>query len=229
MTATYTDTQLDSLIINRMTKNQYDSLPTKSDDELYIITDDDSYEIQVTSMPTANASNEGRIVQFIGTTGTYTNGYYYKCVSDGQNPATYSWTQVNVQPAGSSLPSMSGQSGKYLTNDGSAASWATVDTLPSQTGNSGKFLTTNGSSASWGNALTNLYSSSNSLVILGSITSPAMYSVTVLGGLANVKQDEGVAVGYKAKTGAGIAIGAESNSSNSYHATAVGRDRKSVV
>lgn len=35
---------------------------------------------------------------------------------------------------------------KYLKGDGT---WATVDSLPSQTGNSGKFLTTNGSVASW--------------------------------------------------------------------------------
>jgi len=35
---------------------------------------------------------------------------------------------------------------KFLKGDGT---WATVDALPSQTGNSGKYLTTNGSAASW--------------------------------------------------------------------------------
>lgn len=49
-----------------------------------------------------------------------------------------------------SLPSQTGQSGKFLTTDGTDASWATVDALPSQTGQSGKFLTTNGTTASWG-------------------------------------------------------------------------------
>lgn len=49
-----------------------------------------------------------------------------------------------------SLPSQTGQSGKFLTTDGTNASWATVDALPSQTGQSGKFLTTNGTTASWG-------------------------------------------------------------------------------
>ena len=52
-----------------------------------------------------------------------------------------------------SLPSQSGNSGKFLTTNGSTASWATVqgggDSLPDQTGQSGKFLTTNGSTASW--------------------------------------------------------------------------------
>lgn len=47
------------------------------------------------------------------------------------------------------LPTQSGNSGKFLTTDGSAVSWAAVDALPSQTGQSGKFLTTDGSSASW--------------------------------------------------------------------------------
>ena len=48
-----------------------------------------------------------------------------------------------------SLPSQSGNTGKFLTTDGSSASWANVDALPTQTGQNGKFLTTNGSTASW--------------------------------------------------------------------------------
>jgi hypothetical protein len=47
------------------------------------------------------------------------------------------------------VPSQTGNTGKYLTTDGSTSSWAAVDSLPSQTSNSGKFLTTNGTSASW--------------------------------------------------------------------------------
>lgn len=78
------------------------------------------------------------------------------------------------------LPEQTGQSGKYLTTNGTAASWATIsadinsvtagtgltggassgdvtislDTssvyvVPSQTGNSGKYLTTDGTNASW--------------------------------------------------------------------------------
>jgi hypothetical protein len=50
------------------------------------------------------------------------------------------------------LPSQTGNTGKYLTTDGSAKSWGTVSqyALPSQTGNAGKFLTTNGTAESWG-------------------------------------------------------------------------------
>ena len=46
-------------------------------------------------------------------------------------------------------PTQTGNSGKYLTTDGSSTSWAAVDALPDQTSNSGKYLTTDGSTASW--------------------------------------------------------------------------------
>jgi len=86
-------------------------------------------DIQVTTMPTANADNLGRVVQFVGTTtSTYTNGYFYECVSDGDPTPTYSWTQLDVQPAsgGSPLPSQTGQAGKFLVTDGTNASWSDV-------------------------------------------------------------------------------------------------------
>ena len=59
-------------------------------------------------------------------------------------------TQIDTKEA--TLPSQTGNSGKYLTTNGSAKSWGTVSqyALPTQTGNSGKFLTTNGTAESWG-------------------------------------------------------------------------------
>lgn len=43
-----------------------------------------------------------------------------------------------------------GSSGQVLTSNGNAApTWQSVSTLPSQTGNSGKYLTTDGTNASW--------------------------------------------------------------------------------
>lgn len=81
--------------------------------------------IQVSTMPTAAAGELDKIYQFVGTTdANYTNGYFYKCVSDGQDPATYSWTQTDVQPQAGGLPSQSGNSGKFLTTDGTDASWS---------------------------------------------------------------------------------------------------------
>ena len=47
------------------------------------------------------------------------------------------------------VPSQTGNSGKYLTTDGTTSSWGAVEALPSQTSNSGKFLTTDGTTASW--------------------------------------------------------------------------------
>jgi len=47
------------------------------------------------------------------------------------------------------VPTQTGQTGKFLTTDGTSSSWAAVDALPSQTGNAGEFLTTDGTTASW--------------------------------------------------------------------------------
>ena len=61
----------------------------------------DNTIIQKSTMPTASSTNEGVIYQFIGTTdGTYTNGYFYKCVSDGASTPTYSWQNISVQSGG---------------------------------------------------------------------------------------------------------------------------------
>lgn len=98
-----TNTTVKQLKINKLTEAQYDTAVQGGvigANELSFLTDVDVDSIQVSSLPTAAASIEGNIYQYIGTTDVnYTNGYFYKCVSDGQTPATYSWTQVNVQPS----------------------------------------------------------------------------------------------------------------------------------
>lgn len=77
-----------------------------------------------------------------GNAGTVTNGVY-----TSGSYADPSW--ITSLDDGKVLPSMTSNSGKYLTTDGTNSSWAAVDALPSQTGNSGKYLTTDGSTASW--------------------------------------------------------------------------------
>jgi len=52
------------------------------------------------------------------------------------------------------VPSQTGNTGKYLTTDGTTSSWGAVDALPSQTSNAGKYLTTDGTSASWATVTT---------------------------------------------------------------------------
>ena len=58
--------------------------------------------IQYSTMPTASADLVGKIVQYVGTTTTttpiYTNGYFYKCVSDEEPTPTYSWEIATIQP-----------------------------------------------------------------------------------------------------------------------------------
>lgn len=50
---------------------------------------------QYETIPTASADLVNTIVQYIGTTTVnYTNGYFYKCVSDGAVTPTYSWVEV---------------------------------------------------------------------------------------------------------------------------------------
>lgn len=54
-------------------------------------------KMQFSTMPTAAASLEGKIYQYIGTTdATYTNGYFYKCVQSG---GSYIWTSCPVMDA----------------------------------------------------------------------------------------------------------------------------------
>lgn len=56
---------------------------------------------QVEIMPTASADLLGKIYQFVGATGAYTNGFFYKCVP-GETAGTYEWTPVAVQSGGGS-------------------------------------------------------------------------------------------------------------------------------
>ena len=108
---------LNNLMINKLTEAQYDAAVLNGDigeDDLSLLTDVEDKAVQVDTMPTASVSEVGNIYQYVGTTdANYTNGYFYKCVSDEQNPATYSWAQISVQPGG-----------------GDAIEWATVVDLP---------------------------------------------------------------------------------------------------
>lgn len=57
--------------------------------------------IQVETIPSAAASMENRIVQYIGVTdANYTNGYFYKCI-EGTTAGTYTWEPIPVQEGGS--------------------------------------------------------------------------------------------------------------------------------
>lgn len=60
--------------------------------------------MQYSTMPIADSTTVGKIIQYTGTTtNDYTNGYFYIGVD---NSGTYSWENVLVQAGGSSLPKM---------------------------------------------------------------------------------------------------------------------------
>ena len=54
----------------------------------------DGESIQKTELPIASATTEGKIYQFVGETGTYINGCFYKCVETSVN--NYTWKLINV-------------------------------------------------------------------------------------------------------------------------------------
>lgn len=50
----------------------------------------------VTIMPTASETYLDTVLLYIGETGTYKYGTYYKCISDGETPPTYSWVDAEI-------------------------------------------------------------------------------------------------------------------------------------
>ena len=76
------------------------------------------------------------------------------------------------------LPTSDGTSGQALVTDASGTiSFGDVDSLPSQSGNSGKFLTTNGTVASWATVGNSAYSRTSFTATAGQTTFSASYTV----------------------------------------------------
>lgn len=173
-----TSVDIKNLKINKLTEAQYDAAVQGGvigENELSVLTDAKLEQIQVSALPTASADELGNIYQYVGATdANYTNGYFYKCVSDGQSPATYSWTQANVQPAPSGLPDQTGQSGKFLTTDGTDASWSDKP-------------------------LVNTATASDSLTILGTANTTRPSCVNIGYG-SSVGGNNNTAIGYGART-----------------------------
>ena len=90
----------------------------------------------------------------------------YLLTADSAQATGLKWAAAPV-----SLPTQTSNSGKFLTTDGTSASWATLNALPTQTGNSGKFLTTDATTASWATlTASNLTGGTLSSTILGNST-----------------------------------------------------------
>ena len=68
------------------------------------VDDNKGQTIQYSTMPTADSTTVGKIVQYTGTTdANYTNGYFYIGATDGEATPTYSWENLNVQNGGSGI------------------------------------------------------------------------------------------------------------------------------
>ena len=213
-----TSTNVTNLKINELTEAQYDTAVQNNvigENELSVITDLDD-AIQVDTMPTAAAGELGKVYQFIGTTdANYTHGYFYECTGAG-SPVVYSWTQLNVQPGGSSLPSQTGNSGKFLTTDGTDASWGSINalqnTFDTTKHQSLKVTYTSQGSGESGVVISDINVSTAGVAIgTGISQSNALGTGVVIGSgaraNATIGNDSGVVIGSSAQSTAGIAIG----------------------
>lgn len=218
-----TSTNVTNLKINELTEAQFDTAVQQGiigANEISILTDVEAGQvIQVATLPTANADELGNIYQFVGTTDVnYTNGYFYKCVSDGQVPATYSWTAIEVQDG---LPDQTGQSGKFLTTDGTDASWVTVNALQ------------NTATGANGVGIVGTSSGSKS-VVLGETTNDNGAGANVLIGYGakanNWTASYAIGIGFSTKVGSedAIAIG-DSAESTAKRAVSIGHYAKATA
>ena len=98
------DTNVSNLIINTLTKQQYEGITTPDPTQLYFVTDEGESISTLDDVTLTSLSN--------GQTLVY-------------NSSTSKWENANVD----SLPSQSGNSGKFLTTNGTTASWATPNAL----------------------------------------------------------------------------------------------------
>lgn len=147
-------------------------------------------------------------------TGTLADGDVIAFTTTISESTTYSWARIDVQPAPEALPDQTGNNGKFLSTNGTTASWETVGGLPSQTGQSGKFLTTDGTDASWSdkplvNTATGPYS-----VTVGSAWGAASTKATSVGNGSDASGDFSTAAGFESYVASGkshgLCVGAQS-------------------
>lgn len=129
-------------------------------------------------------------------TGTLADGDVINFTCTITESASYAWTRIDVQPTPEALPSQTGNSGKFLTTDGTNPSWATVGGLPSQTGNSGKFLTTDGTDASWSDKPLVNKVSVNSIVISNNNPTYTVYRAIGVGYTISKLGNDSLFFGY---------------------------------
>jgi len=85
------------------------------------------------------------------------SGSYRVVVADASDNPIYTRDNVDELLTGNGLPTQTGNSGKFLTTNGSAASWGDVRPVPDPTGNSGKYVyTADGVNITWKDRLNDI-------------------------------------------------------------------------
>lgn len=156
------DTNVENLIINKLTKAQFESITTPDPTQLYFITDEVISSADVTNAlgyipynainPEGYTSNIGTVTS-VNNTQPDASGNVTLTIPDTSNLANKDLS--NLSSTGNAkfqAPLVSGTNIKTINNNSLLGNGnLTLDGLPTQTGQSGKFLTTDGTDASWGN------------------------------------------------------------------------------
>jgi hypothetical protein len=83
------------IVDNLTSQDATKPLAAKQGKVLKDLVDTKNTKFQVAEMPTASEDYLGVIYQFTGvSSAAYENGQFYRCDSDGETPATYSWTKL---------------------------------------------------------------------------------------------------------------------------------------
>jgi hypothetical protein len=91
----------------------------------------------------------GQMLSIVGGSPNWVDATTASLPSQTGNTGKFLTTNGTIPSWTSVLPDLAGNSGKFLTNNGTTASWSTVSPVPNQQGCNGMFLTTNGTIASW--------------------------------------------------------------------------------
>lgn len=122
-------------------------------------------------------------------------------MSENESVAYYMWKDVYE-----SLPTIGDDvTGKVLSNNGIYPEWVDMpegDKLPDQTDNAGKFLTTDGTTASWGEALVNQAKYPSYQIAIGGTTTRGTAGNIVIGHGSSSSEAFSIAIGDNCKVSA---------------------------
>ena len=145
----------------------------------------------------------------ISTTRDFTFGTY-NYVPKTQEVQGGAWTQTDVQPTPvipDPLPSQTGNSGKFLTTDGTDASWSDKPLVNSATGNNS--LTVGGiptTTAGTVNVGKESFAIANSTTVVGSFSSASGQKAITIGSNSLAGGTKGISIGFKTRADANGSI-----------------------